>query len=242
MINIAVCDDDSIQIEIVSNYIKEWSNHSGVKVKIDTFKSGEAFMFEYTEEKSYNIIFLDIDMKKVSGIELSKYIREKDSNIEIVFITGMIKYALHGYRVKALQYLVKPLKEKDIHECLTETYEKLKSPLSINNNYITIELPKKNIRINYEDIIYCIMFSPYIDIYLKDEKITIRKKISDIEEILPKDSFIRCHRSYLVNIKHIKTVSRNYVNLENNIQIPISRGSYKKVNDAFLNYFWEKSR
>lgn len=81
------------------------------------------------------------------------------------------------------------------------------------------------------------MFSPYIDIYTTSDKITIRKKISDMEQMLPKENFIRCHRSYLVNIKYIKVVNKDAITLENGIKIPISRGKYEEVNEAFINYF-----
>ena len=80
------------------------------------------------------------------------------------------------------------------------------------------------------------MFSPYIDIHTNSEKITLRKKISEIEEVLPSEYFIRCHRSYIVNVKYIKAIIKNNVLLVSGLKIPISRGKYKEVNDAFINY------
>ncbi|MBC5625749.1 LytTR family transcriptional regulator [Clostridium sp. NSJ-49] len=80
------------------------------------------------------------------------------------------------------------------------------------------------------------MFSPYIDIHTNSEKITLRKKISEIEKILPSEYFIRCHRSYIVNVKYIKAIIKNNVLLVSGLKIPISRGKYKEVNDAFINY------
>ena len=83
------------------------------------------------------------------------------------------------------------------------------------------------------------MFSPYIDIHTKEQKITLRKKISDIEELLPNKYFVRCHRSYIVNVMHIRSVIKTNVILENGVKIPISRGKYNEVNDAFINYICE---
>lgn len=83
------------------------------------------------------------------------------------------------------------------------------------------------------------MFSPYIDIHTSSGKITLRKKISEIEELLPSEYFVRCYRSYIVNVKYIKSILKNHVLLEDGVEIPISRGKYKEINDAFINYICE---
>ncbi len=235
---IAVCDDQSIQVDLINDYIKEWAKKSGINVYIDNFSSGESFLFEWDDYNKYDIIFLDIEMNKISGIELSNIIREKNKIVDIVFVTGIFKYALHGYKVGALQYLLKPIKNTDIYECLDRTKSRIIEQCG-QSKFITIETPKKIIKLDYDTIEYCIMFSPYIDIHTNSEKITLRKKISDIEKLLPKKYFVRCHRSYLVNVKYIKLISKEYIILENGLRVPISRGKYKEVNDAFINYSCE---
>lgn len=108
---IAVCDDQSIQIDLMNKHIKEWADINNVDIDIDNYRSGEAFLFEWLDYDKYDIVFLDIEMNKVSGIELSNKIREKNKIVDIVFVTGIFKYALHGYKVGALQYLIKPVKK-----------------------------------------------------------------------------------------------------------------------------------
>ena len=235
---IAVCDDQSIQVNLINDYIKEWAKESGINVSIDNYSSGESFLFEWDDYNKYDIIFLDIEMNKISGIELSNIIREKNKIVDIVFVTGIFKYALHGYKVGALQYLLKPIKNTDIYECLDRTKSRIIDQC-VQSKFITIETPKKIIKLDYDTIEYCIMFSPYIDIHTNSEKITLRKKISDIEKLLPKNSFVRCHRSYLVNMKYIKLISKEYIILESGLRVPISRGKYKETNDAFINYSCE---
>lgn len=233
---IAVCDDQNIQIDLMNQHINEWSKINNIDVYIDNYISGEAFLFEWSDYDKYDIVFLDIEMNKVSGIELSNIIREKNKIVDIVFVTGIFKYALHGYKVGALQYLLKPVKKTDLYECLDNALDRIKGKY-VENRYITLETAKNNIKIDYDTIEYCIMFSPYIDIHTNTGTITLRKKIGDVERILPKESFIRCHRSYLVNIKYIKSITKDYVVLENGVNIPISRGKYKETNEAFINYF-----
>lgn len=233
---IAICDDQEIQLELMERYIKEWAIKNSVEIYIDKFNSAEEFLFEWEDYEKYDAIFLDIEMKKMSGIELSNIIRKKNKTVNLVFVTGEFKYALHGYKVGALQYLMKPIKKEDLFECLDIIKEKI-NVTNDSGNYITIELSKRSIKLNCETIEYCIMFSPYIDIYTTSDKITIRKKISDMEQMLPKGNFVRCHRSYLVNIKYIKVVNKDTITLESGIKIPISRGKYEEVNEAFINYF-----
>ena len=123
---IAICDDQEIQLELMEKYIKEWAIKNSVEIYIDKFNSAEEFLFEWEDYEKYDAIFLDIEMKKMSGIELSNIIRKKNKTVNLVFVTGEFKYALHGYKVGALQYLMKPIKKEDLFECLDIIKEKIK--------------------------------------------------------------------------------------------------------------------
>ncbi|MGL5692575.1 MAG: LytR/AlgR family response regulator transcription factor, partial [Peptostreptococcaceae bacterium] len=223
--NIAVCEDQLVQINLLNNHIENWAKEKEVNISIDNFTTAESFLFQWLDYDKYDIIFLDIKLSKMSGIELSNRIREKNKKIVIVFVTGFFKYALHGYKVGALQYLMKPINTIDLYYCLDKTLDKLND--NNEDTTIIVETGKKVIKLNYNEILYCIMFSPYIDIHINSEKIVIRKKISEMEEILPSEYFVRCHRSYIVNIKYIKLITKNEVVLENGTRIPISRSKYK---------------
>ena len=236
---IAICEDQIEQANLLTSQIQNWAKENKINISIDNFSSAEAFLFEWIDYNKYDIIFLDIEMSKVSGIELSNIIREKNKEIDIVFVSGFFKYALHGYKVGALQYLLKPVKESDLYLCLDRTLNRISTTQGDNKSTIIIETTHENIKLDYKDIYYCIMFSPYIDIHTKEQKITLRKKISDIEELLPNKYFVRCHRSYIVNVMHIRSVIKTNVILENGVKIPISRGKYNEVNDAFINYICE---
>ena len=106
---IAVCEDQTVQIDLLNYEIENWSDEKNISISIDNFTTAEAFLFQWSDYNKYDIIFLDIKLSKMSGIELSNIIREKDKNIDIVFVTGFLKYALHGYKVGAIQYLMKPV-------------------------------------------------------------------------------------------------------------------------------------
>ncbi len=133
---------------------------------------------------------------------------------------------------------MKPIKDIDLYFCLNKTLCRI-SDNKNKQSMIIIETSKKNIRLDCDEIYYCITFSPYIDIHTKFEKNNFKKKISEMENNLPSKYFVRCHRSYIVNVKHIKSITKNKALLSNNIKIPISKGKHKEVNDAFINYINE---
>lgn len=231
---IAICEDQVVQTKLLNDHIKKWAEEKDIDISIDNFTTAESFLFEWLDYDKYDIIFLDIKLSKMSGIELSNIIREKNKDMDIVFVTGFFKYALHGYKVRALQYLLKPIKPIDLYYCLNNTLERIGDEGQTSS--LILETSKKIIKLDHNEIYYCIMFSPYIDIHTSSEKITVRKNISEIEKLLPSENFIRCHRSYIVNVKHIKSIIKNDILLENGVKIPISRGKYKEVNDTFINY------
>lgn len=234
---VAICEDQSEQIDLLNNKIKKWAKDKDINISIDDFTSAESFLFQWLDYDKYDVVFLDINMSKMSGIELSNIIREKNKTIDIVFVTGFFKYALHGYRVGALQYLIKPINTLDLYSCLDKVLYRTND--KDETSKLIVETTKKVIKLDYNEIYYCIMFSPYIDVHTKSEKIVLRKKISEMEKILPSKYFVRCHRSYIVNVKYIKTITKNNVFLENGVKVPISRGKYKEINDTFIDYISE---
>lgn len=234
MIKIAICEDNTIQLNTITKLIDRWSKSSGVKVKTYGFSSSESFIFEHAEDIPYDILLLDIEMKRISGIDLARLIRLKNKHVIIIFVTGNAQYALEGYEVQAINYILKPLDERKLFNCLNMAYENLNVKKS--DSIVVIETPKMTYKINVDEIIYCAMFSPHIDIYLINDKITLRKKMCEIEDMLPNSLFIRPHRSYLVNMKYINVITRNCIILDNEVEIPIGRGNYTIVNEQFFSY------
>lgn len=233
--NIAICEDNIEELNIINKYIDKWSKKNNIEVNIDKYLSSESFLFEWMDYNKYDIIFLDIKMKKVSGIELSNLIREKNKDVAIVFITGFIEYALHGYKVGAIQYLLKPINQDDIYLCLNKVLDRINSEDELSR-FMVMKTSKGDMRLKYNEIYYFEMFTPNITIYTLKEQMTLRKTISEIEEELKCDAFIRCHRSYIVNLEYVKSISKSTVVLENGVKIPLSKNKYKKVSDYFINY------
>lgn len=239
MLKIAICENDVSHIYLLEKMILDWSEKVSKKVIIDRYISAEAFLFQLEDINAYHLLIVEAKMNKMSGIKLVERIRKHNKDIEVIFISDTIKYALYGYKVRAIDYLIKPIDKKELERPLEIVKDKVNRMGELSSK-IVIEYGKKNIKIDYNNIIYCIMFSPYIDICTVNDKFTIRKKISDMEKILPNDLFIRCHKSYLVNVKYIRQVTKKNIIMENKQVIPISRGKYDYVNEVFSDYFYGK--
>ncbi|MBU5428310.1 LytTR family DNA-binding domain-containing protein [Tissierella pigra] len=233
IVNIAICDDEKVQVELLKKYVKNWETKNNLKVNIECFYSGESFEFSWSMDKKYNILLLDIEMSGINGVDLAKKIRTEDNLLNIVFITAISDYIGEGYEVDAINYLIKPIIETKLYECLDKSVKKI----HMEEKILLIDVEGKITRIKEKDIIYIEAFSHSIDIHTIDGIYTTRKNIGVIEKELDAKLFIRCHRSYIVGLKHIKRIGKTDIELDNKETIPVSRRLYSKVNKEFIRYF-----
>lgn len=227
----AICDDDRADIAYISSIVAKWSNNTHTLINIDTFLSAEEFLFHYTEDKSYHILLLDIEMRQMNGVELAKNIRKSNKEIQIVFITGYMEYISDGYDVEALHYLMKPVKEDKLYDVLLRAVRKIK----YNERCLLLSLQGQVVRVPLYEIMYLEVQKNYVNIH-SNELITVKKTLSEVEKELD-DSFFRTGRSYIVNLKFIKKVTKTDIYLKNGETIPLPRGIYKSINEAIINYF-----
>jgi DNA-binding LytR/AlgR family response regulator len=229
---IAICDDSETDIQYISSFILSWANSENVHIRIDTFLSSEAFLFQYTDDKSYDILLLDIEMGKINGIELAKKIREENNAVQIVFITGFPDYITEGYEVSALHYLMKPVCADKLSSVLNKAVRCLGSA----DKSLIFSVNGEAVRVPVSDIIFVEAFAHSCTVTLVTDTLEIKSGISDIEKLLG-DEFIRCHRSYIIGLKYIKRISKTDVTLDTGAKIPLSRSNRSDVNQAFIRFF-----
>ena len=227
---IAICDDEQNQIEYITSIVASWSAHEGHGCEIRTFASAEAFLFEYEEDKAYDILLLDVEMKNMNGIELAKRIRKDNNRAEIIFITSHFEFVGEGYEVDALHYLIKPISVEKPTQVLNKAAEKL----SVEPPSVVISCEGETVKLYESDILYVESFLHYIVIHTKDNEYKIKENISVFENKVS-DVFYRIHRSYLVSLKYITRISRTSVNI-GNTELPLSRGKYDNINRAFIEH------
>lgn len=232
MTNIAVCDDEAVEIEYLTSLTQEWAKATKTAVSTSGFASAEAFLFKYEEDKNFDILLLDIQMKAMDGIELAEKIRESSNSMQIVFITGFPDYISRGYDVSALHYLIKPVDREKFFEVLSKASDNLKK----TEKYILLSADNESFKINLKDIVYVEAFGHSSCVVCESCEYTVKLPISDIAKKLD-ESFIHCHRSYIANLKHISRITKTDVVFDNGKSIPVSRRMYNDVNMAFITFY-----
>lgn len=231
---IAICDDDSTQIAVLESYVQTWAQKNDVEINIKKFNSAENFLFEWTATGQFDLLFLDIKMREMTGIELAEIIRKEDEEVAIVFVTGDESFVFKGYDVDALYYLIKPITEENCAKCL----EKVASRLSDNEETsLLINAENKLKRIKYSDLICFESVSHYLEVHTTKEKLRYRKKIGDLEdELKDRPEFVRIHRCSIVNLKHVDSIESNSLFLDDGTELPISRNRWRDTHIAFVRY------
>lgn len=225
---IAVCDDEERFLTDIKDHIYEIYN--SMDVVVDCFTSGKNLINSF-DKQSYDLVFLDIEMPEIDGLTLAKMLREKSNELNIVFLTGHIEYALEGYEVNALRYLTKPVKKDKMLEVLHYVSEKL-----TKNHKLKIRVDGEDTFIDVNDIVYFEAQNQYIMIYTKTGEYLVRYNISDYENELVKDGFFRTHRSYLVNLSKVKKIGKAEVIMEGDKEVPVSRNTVKVLKEALYSY------
>ncbi len=229
MITIAICDDDSSQINALKKMLAEWNGCNIIK----EYNSAEQFLFNYPDV-SCDLLLLDIEMGNMSGMELAKKLRAKGDMLPIIFITGFSKYMGEGYDVEALHYLIKPVDKKKLFQVLDKYACRHKS-----DNRIILSCGNESVLVASDDIVYLEAFGKKTQITLSSGKeIICTCGLSDVSAKL-REGFIYCHRSYVVNIRLIRSISRTEITMDSGQKIPLSRRLYDSVNRAFIDYYKE---
>lgn len=234
--HVAICDDSREILYNLSAAVKKWAEAEGITVKIDIFSSAETFWYRYEEQPDFDILLLDIEMPEMNGVELAKKIRQTNNGLQIVFITGFPDFIAEGYEVSALHYLMKPVTYDKLSEVLCRAAEKLKK----TEKPILLSVNGEIRRIPTDQIISVEAFAHTCVITTTDSALETKTNITAIEKILDEaaaGSFVRCHRSYIVGVRYIKSLSKTDITLDDGTKIPLSRGNYQTVHQAFIHYF-----
>ncbi|BAO77664.1 LytR/AlgR family response regulator transcription factor [Winogradskyella sp. PG-2] len=223
-ISCIIVDDEAIARDIVATHL---SKIDTIKVAAQCKNAIEAFNF--ISNNKVDLVFLDINMPEISGIAFAKSINK---NIKIIFTTAYRDYAVEGFDLQAVDYILKPISFERLLKAVNRYFEvnpnskaqEIKS--TDNNNFIFVRSNRRMLKVDFDAILYIESFSDYIKIHTHKETIVTRETISAIEAKLPINQFIRIHRSYIVCLMKIQSFTNEDITV-NRIALPISR-SYKK--------------
>ncbi len=229
-ITISLCDDDIRQTAYLRELLTKWSADKPFAININEYESAEEFLFDYPDNPC-SLLLLDIEMRGINGMELAKKLRAKDDMLPIIFITGYSEYISDGYDVEALHYLLKPLNEEKLFAVL----DKYISRHSVKSEEILIAAADGSTHILVDSIVCIEAFGRKTQLHLSDKTvIDSNMSIGQFEKLC---GFIRCHRSYLVNLRYVRSIGKTSAFLDTGEEIPLSRRLYNEVNKNFIEFY-----
>ena len=227
MIRIAIVEDEDMYVQQFTGYLKEYQKTCEEELNVTIYRDGDGIVEHYKAQ--FDIILMDIQMRFMDGMSAAEEIRKVDSEVVIMFITNMTQYAIRGYEVDALHYLVKPVSREKLFEVLSRAAGKL----AVEPPFVVISCQGGRVKLYESDILYVESFLHDIVIHTKTGEYRIKENISAFAQRLSKD-FFRVHRSYLVNLKAVIRIGRTSVTLESGAEVPVARGKYDNINRAFI--------
>lgn len=234
MLKIAVVDDEQAVCETLTRYMKHFSNVEQIPVEISCYSSGVKFL--ETVPFRFDAVFLDIEMPALDGMETAREIRGMDENICIVFITNMAHYAIQGYEVNALDFIVKPVEYAAFARMMKKVCRF--SAKYKTENSLTIKIDREIKKVAISDILYIETEGSYLIYHILDGTYRVRGTLKNIEKELERQGFLRCNHCYLVNAKYITDVKKDSV-LVRREELKISRNKKKEFMEKLTQYLGE---
>lgn len=244
---IAVVEDEKVHAAVLTGFLEAWLKENKVEFCIREFPNAAAFLFEWEQDQAWDVLFFDIQMPGLNGVELARRIRTENRMVGLVFVTGITDYLLEGYEVEALHYLIKPVDPVKIGSCMERVFtrfreqEKREAILTEARELVGSEKSNRiTLRLMPEDIVYIEAAVHNTELHTEDKCYVVREGINAWKERLPEEAFCSCHRSYLVNLLYVSHLEKEAVILDDGRQIPLSRKNSKDVNRAFIRFYSKK--
>lgn len=227
MYTIAVCDDENLITAKLQQLIMEWNP----TLQVTCFQSGEELIQTY---HSFDVIFLDIDMLDMNGIETGRRIRQMDKEVKIIYLTAYRDYVAGAFEVHAFQYLLKPIKKKVLWDTLEELFR-------------YIQIPEKKVVMDFHTVngLICISIDQIYYFEYQNRRIKIIEdtkehymvdKISNVLERMQEFGFSMPHQSFVVNMLHVKNIKNQQIYLDNDMIVPIAQKKQKSWKQELTTY------
>lgn len=231
MIHIAVVEDSLQDAQRMGEYLSQWESSEGEAVQVSTYSCAWEFLSAFKSQ--FDIIFLDIMLPDKNGVDVAKTIRKTDDSVIIVFTTNMKQYAINGYEVNALDFVLKPIR----YNRFLLLMKKCLSRIQRDSSRVTFRVPGTTYNIDVDDIVF-VESSGHSVIYNLRSGQTIRKRatLGEVEKLLPAAQFSRCSVSFLINLKYVKSIEGEYV-VVNDMQIKMTRSKSRDFRKAFVGYY-----
>lgn len=225
---IAICDDEKPICEQVEKLVKKQMPDCNTEL----FASGEALL---KETNVFDIIFLDIQMDDINGIQAARMLRNKKEEALLIFITGLKEYVFEAFDVSAFHYLLKPIEEKKFAEVFAKAVSEAEKKRGLTEEPFFMKSNGKTIILNRNHILYVESQNRMVNFHTTNECLELYSDMRDLEQQLGRN-FYRCHRGYIVNMGHIAEYEKDRISLTNGETIVLSRRKYKEFVKVYMDY------
>ena len=237
---IAICDDTDLDLKNLENLISLYSKQNNIPIEIDTYNDSNVLLnhINFFKEKEYVLYFLDIIMQD-NGIDVASQIRKVYPDVPIIFTTSSKEYAIDAFKVRAYDYILKPVSKSELFDCLDKLTQTLKTT---KKNAFTIKIEDLTyVTININEISFIEQKERRLVYHMTNNKVytttSIRGKFSDeIPFEYSSYNFINCHHSFVVNMNQIVSIDDYSFTMKNGDNIPISKRTLKAVRDQYVKY------
>lgn len=224
MINICIVEDESDQADLLRKYIQTYGNKTNQQFAITHFTDGIDLVDEYRAQ--FDIILLDIQMKHLDGMVAAEKIRKVDADVVIIFITSTVRYAVQGYAVDALGYVLKPVPYLQFEQLFDKAISRVMTKKQ--KLYIRVSVDERQLKLDCDNIYYIESQRNNVCIHCADEDYVTAGPLKKFEEMLGGHGFSKCHNAYIVNLSYVEGVRKEEVLLTNGTVLPISRARKKE--------------
>lgn len=247
ILNCVAIDDEPLALELISKFIQQTSF-----LRLVGRFSNAIEALSFINQQEVRLIFLDIQMPDLSGMELARVLdgKKNSDQTRIIFATAYHQFAIEGYKVEALDYLLKPYSYEEFLNAATKAYQyferistissspaiiPINQPIeSTGDEYIFLKVEYQLVKVMLRDINFVEAYKDYVKVHLlsKPHPILSLSSLKSMEEMLPKNQFMRVHRSFIVGLNHVESISKNIIQIGNH-NITVGE-NYKDVFQEFL--------
>ena len=234
MFRLAICEDEKVVLDYESSLIKKWAAAKDYPLELDSYISAEQFLFESEDKAPYDVLIFDIQMKNINGMELAKKLRARGCDSVIIFITGVPDYAIEGYEVGAVRYILKPVKEEVLNGLLDSVFKERQIKAE---DYFLLGQGSELEKISFDKIIYIEANGHYVHLKGTDFEHEWKSGFAETAAGFEDRGFFCLRRGLMVNLQHVSRITRTDCLLDDGETLPVARGVYKELNEAFIEFF-----
>lgn len=241
MIKVALCDDDVSSLNQTTHFLEQYQRERNQEISCTVFYNPLELLAELEKGTSFDILFLDIIMPGEDGISTAKEIRQYDSNVKIIFLTTSSEFAVQSYTVDAYFYQLKPICKENLFRLMDSAISDCKKE---KKESLIVRCKSGITRIVLDQLEYCEVTGRKLFFYLEDGKVLeCSGSLEELcNELAQYPNFLRPHRSFVINMEYVESISSRAITMTNSLKIPIPHGKYTEIKNRYLEYIFDRKQ